>query len=52
MRERCQMLHVQFDSPDDGPAGPKHVEKIVNVKRKIKVYQVGKETKYLLLNSS
>ena len=45
------MLHVSFDSPDDGPAGPKHVEKIVkNCKRKkgkIKVYQVGKETKYL-----
>jgi hypothetical protein len=32
---------------DDVPAGPKHVEnnckKIVNIKRKMKVYQVGKE---------
>jgi len=42
---------VQFDSPDDGPAGPKHVEKIVRRKLQIyqenkKVYQAGKVTKY------
>ena len=43
----CCTCKKTFDCPDDGPAGPKHVEKNCKCKkkRKIKVYQVGKEIK-------